>query len=80
MSPNPPGWYPDPNSPGYERYWSGKSWTTEERVAPGHAIPERGIYLVSLDGKVLGGHGHDLQPGHSCKLNFAEESVARGSV
>ena len=30
--PTPPGWYPDPQAPGYQRYWDGAQWT--EHVAP----------------------------------------------
>lgn len=28
----PPGWYPDPQTPGQQRYWDGQAWT--ENVAP----------------------------------------------
>ncbi len=34
----PAGWYPDPDSPGQQRYWDGAAWT--EHVAPG-AIPRQ---------------------------------------
>jgi hypothetical protein len=30
--PTPAGWYPDPQAPGYQRYWDGSQWT--EHVAP----------------------------------------------
>jgi len=29
----PAGWYPDPNSPGQQRYWDGAAWT--DNTAPG---------------------------------------------
>jgi hypothetical protein len=33
MSATPPGWYPDTESPGNQRYWDGDQWT--EQRAPG---------------------------------------------
>jgi Domain of unknown function (DUF4190)/Protein of unknown function (DUF2510) len=35
-SPTPPGWYPDPNTPGGQRYWDGSNWT--ENRAPGTPV------------------------------------------
>jgi hypothetical protein len=39
MSPPPPGWYPDVERPGGERYWDGFSWTDDRRAAPGPPGP-----------------------------------------
>ena len=33
-----PGWYDDPNTPNWLRFWNGRSWTNQERpVAPSEA-------------------------------------------
>lgn len=29
-----PGWYPDTNRPGYQRYWGGSAWFDEWRQDP----------------------------------------------
>ena len=40
MSATPAGWYPDPNSPGTERYWDGNNWTQQTRAqAPSFNSP-----------------------------------------
>jgi hypothetical protein len=33
-SPTGPGWYPDPNRPGYSRIWDGKGWQGGWRLTP----------------------------------------------
>jgi uncharacterized Tic20 family protein len=35
-----PGWYPDPNAPGTQRWWDGTQWTTH--TAPGAPAPPYG--------------------------------------
>ena len=29
-----PGWYPDPNAPGGQRWWDGSQWTSHVQAAP----------------------------------------------
>jgi len=36
-TPTPPGWYPDTNAPGTERYWDGNAWTASTRPIGGAA-------------------------------------------
>ncbi|AJE86665.1 hypothetical protein SLNWT_6289 [Streptomyces albus] len=43
----PPGWYPDPDAPGAERWWDGTTWTEHRRTpapetAPGGFGPAQG--------------------------------------
>lgn len=33
MTNTPPGWYPAPQEPGFERQWDGSTWTDERRPA-----------------------------------------------
>jgi hypothetical protein len=42
MSTTPAGWYPDPTTPGKQRYWDGDKWTEHE--APGAGVaPAAGV-------------------------------------
>jgi hypothetical protein len=34
-----PGWYPDPQAPGQQRYWDGAAWVTSAPVGPGAPQP-----------------------------------------
>jgi hypothetical protein len=44
MTSPPAGWYPDPNNPGYERYWGGVEWTSDTRpVDPAPMPPAPGF-------------------------------------
>lgn len=41
-NPAPAGWYPDPQSPGQQRYWDGTAWTVSAPAAPqvpGGSVP-----------------------------------------
>ncbi len=39
QQPPAPGWYPDPQAPGAERWWDGVQWTANQRPAGGVAVP-----------------------------------------
>jgi hypothetical protein len=41
MTQTPAGWYPDPENPGQERYWTGEAWT-DQRRAPAGETPQKG--------------------------------------
>src|SRR4051794_10207267 len=52
-----PGWYADPERPGYERRWDGNQWTADVRLAPpppqkGSWNPPRAVKITI--GSVLG--------------------------
>ncbi len=64
-----PGWYPDPNAPGGQRWWDGSQWTSHVQAAPTapvpsgpgfpHATPESrnwamAAHLSALIGLVIG--------------------------
>jgi len=34
-----PGWYPDPEYPGYQRYWNGQQWTDDRATI----VPPAGV-------------------------------------
>ena len=33
-APVPPNWYPDPERPGYQRWWKGEEWSNDSRKIP----------------------------------------------
>ncbi|MFE9421917.1 DUF2510 domain-containing protein [Kitasatospora sp. NPDC006697] len=35
----PPGWYPDPQAAGYERFWDGREWSARSRPLPAVPVP-----------------------------------------
>ena len=59
----PAGWYPDPEHPGHQRYWSGTDWTehrsTVSTVVVQHAGAANGAAIAAL---VLGIVGFVLTP------------------
>ncbi|WP_225728623.1 MULTISPECIES: DUF4041 domain-containing protein [unclassified Nocardia] len=50
MNTAPPDWYPDPQNPGFRRYWNGTDWIGDLMPAPatgGTAHPPQGVPAVS---------------------------------
>lgn len=62
MSSPTPGWYPDPNEPGAQRWWDGTQWTTHQQrpqpSAPGPSADANQwamiAHLSALIGLVIG--------------------------
>jgi hypothetical protein len=44
----PPGWYPDPEYQGYQRYWDGQQWTDHRAAIETPTAPRRFTDLESL--------------------------------
>lgn len=58
----PPGWHPDPATPGWERYWAGSVWTEHVRpIAPppaasnsqAHALAVLAVWALLIIGCVM---------------------------
>jgi uncharacterized protein len=50
QDPAAPGWYPDPNVPGGQRYWDGTQWT-EHQSAPAQAAAPGGVVMIDPNAK-----------------------------
>lgn len=50
MTNTPPGWYPDSENPGQQRYWDGSAWT-EHRHPALSSVPGTGGHSNGSDGR-----------------------------
>ncbi|MDH6198484.1 hypothetical protein M2272_005143 [Mycobacterium frederiksbergense] len=61
QKPSNPGWYPDPDAPGVERYWDGKHWIAysddEDDGAPGQPLDRNRQAAVAVGVCALSGIG-----------------------
>lgn len=87
----PPGWYPDPQTPGIERYWNGRMWSAAVRPMPGappdanakanrRALGIAAIAVVVAGAAVLalsaGGSSGSTGPGY--RVNADEAGIGFG--
>lgn len=51
-TPQTAGWYPDPTSPGIQRYWDGEEWS-EHRAPSGKEGMAPGMQVVTIAAGIL---------------------------